>query len=78
MFQCNTLCPNTKCSLCSPLAKGYVPPCIMLCSALLCPSWYNNDIQITKMRQFASCLLKKFKSVNQNRCVMFTSPSNEW
>ena len=27
MFQCNTLYCNTKCSLCSPLAKGYVPPC---------------------------------------------------
>ena len=27
MFQCNTLYCKTKCSLCSPLAKGYVPPC---------------------------------------------------
>ena len=26
MFQCNTLCCNTKYSLCRPLAKGYVPP----------------------------------------------------
>ena len=28
MFQCKTLYRNTKCRLCSPLAKGYVPPCI--------------------------------------------------
>ena len=27
MFQCNTLYCYTKCSLCSPVAKGYVPPC---------------------------------------------------
>ena len=27
MFQCNTLYCNTKCSLCSPLAKGYLQPC---------------------------------------------------
>ena len=29
MFQCNTLCRNTKCRLCSPLAKDYVAPCII-------------------------------------------------
>ena len=28
MFKCKTLCRNTKYSLCSPLAKGYVHTCI--------------------------------------------------
>ena len=27
MFQCNTRCCNTKCSVFSSLAKRYVPPC---------------------------------------------------
>ena len=30
MFQCNTLCRYTKCCICSPVAKGYVPPCIVI------------------------------------------------
>ena len=29
MFQCNTQRRNAKCGLCSPLAKGYVPPFII-------------------------------------------------
>ena len=51
MFQCNTLCHNTKCSLCSPLAKDYVPRCksvyIIVCEQLrLCYAFMHSFIKV--------------------------------
>ena len=61
MFQRNTLCRNTKCSLCSPLAKGYVPQCRISCGCVKTqlqmklqePShqWQHRDHVILQERQ---------------------------
>ena len=74
MFQCNTLCRNTKCSLCSRLAKGYVPPvfrcipcpCTYACTMLSVSGSPSNLIEIIILVQFIFKQSGKLDSIGGN------------
>ena len=66
MFKCKTRCRNTKYSLCSPLAKGYVPPKFVSNPGPL--AYHKNNLLSEDTNMAYHFLLHKKKTVLTQYC----------